>query len=164
MPELVYSYDKRKGLEALLSSCLVTAPGARKIARCLPSPDSFAMIAQWDTGASNCAISRGVVEYLGIVPTGAKVDVKGVNGKFESNVYMVDLLLPEGIVFENLLVTEMKEEDTPLIIIGLNIILQSDFIIEPQGNEVLLKFRYPSEGDKPFTAGPIDLFKKELNP
>ena len=162
MPELVYSYNKKTGLEALLSSCFVSAPGARKTAKDLPSPDSFAMIAQWDTGASNCAISRGIVEYLGIAPTGVKIDVKGANGLFESDVYMVDLILPKGIVFENLLVTEMKEEEAPLIIIGLNVILQSDFIIQPQGDNVLLKFRHPAEGEKPFTEKAVNLFE-EMN-
>lgn len=161
MPELVYSYNKKKSLEALLSSCFVSAPGARKTAIRPLYPDNFTMIAQWDTGASNCAISRGIVEYLGIAPTGAKINVKGANGRFESDVYMVDLLLPEGIVFENLLVTEMKEEKERLIIVGLNVILQSDFVIEPQGDNVLLKFRYPSEGNKPFTAEPEELFREE---
>ena len=119
------------------------------------------MIAQWDTGASNCAISRGIEEYLGVKPTGGKINVKGVNGSFESDVYVVDILLPNGIVFENIQVTEMKKEEVPLIIIGLNIIARSDFRLEPKGDKTIMKFRYPPEGDKPFTMKPVSLFQDE---
>ena len=161
MAELVYSYRRDREMTALLSSCMVTAPGARRRAKNLPDPGSFEMIAQWDTGASNCAISRGIVEYLGIKPIGGKINVKGVNGTFESDIYAVDILLPNGIVFENVRVTEMKKEDVPLIIIGLNIIARSDFRLEPKGDKTIMKFRYPPEGDKPFTTEPTPLFQEE---
>lgn len=160
MAELVYSYRRGRELTSVLSSCMVTSPGARRRAVNLPSSDSFEMIAQWDTGASNCAISRGIVEYLGIKPTGGKIKVKGVNGAFESDVYVVDILLPNGIVFENIQVTEMKQEENLLIIIGLNIITRSDFRLEPKGDNTIMKFRYPPKGDKPFTTEPIPLFKE----
>ena len=161
MPELVYLYGKTEEVIALTVPCLVTAQSCLYArARDVSEEDLF-LVGQWDTGATKTAISKSTIKALGVNPTGRKIKVRGVNGVYESDTYLIDLYLPDGFVFKDLLVTEMNDESEPPVLIGLDVILQSDFMVGSKDGRVLLKFRYPSEGDKPFTAEPIPLFQEE---
>ena len=161
MSELTYEYEKRETLRALIAPCLVTRTKDTYRDWQPPEPDDFRMVAQWDTGASVTHVTRGVVDVLGLKATGRKVKIHGKNGEYESDTYLVDLYLSEDVVFRNLLVAEMSDTFGSQVLIGLDVILQSNFVIEPQGDDVLLRFRYPSEGNKPFTIDVEDIFKEE---
>ena len=160
MAEFVRVFSERENLKALLDFCLVTGPKSMYAEYSEPEPDDLQMIAQWDTGATYTVISKDVIELLGLKPTGRKMNVVGANGVYKSDTYIVNLHFSEGIVFENLLVAEMVEGIGASVLVGLDVILQSDFIIQPQGDNVLLKFRHPSEGEKPFTAKAVSLFEE----
>lgn len=161
MAELIFLYGKRDTVGALTTPCLITGqtslyPSDRK-----PEEDEIEIVAQWDTGATMTVVAKSILDALGREPNGGKRNIVGSNGVYQSDTYTVNLYLPDGIVFENLLVVEMKEEHSTKVLIGLDVILQSDFVIEPQGENAVLKFRYPPEGNKPFTAIPIKLFREE---
>lgn len=155
MPELVYLYGKKERIAALTVPCLVTARSCLYSVMKEVNEEDLFLVGQWDTGATQTVVSKNILDALGIEPSGRKVNVCGVNGKYNSDTYLVDLHLPNGIVFENVLVAEMIEEFGPSILIGLDVILQSDFVIGTRDDSVVLKFRYPSDGDKPFSAEAI---------
>lgn len=114
----------------------------------LPSADEFFMTAIWDTGATASAISRSVVEFLGLSPTGNKELISSANGIYESDTYLVDLYLSEDIVFKDLLVTEIPKDSRLLVIVGLDVILQSDFLIESTDDSFTFEFSYPPERNR----------------
>lgn len=161
MSELVHLYRNKESVVALTVPCLVTAQSCLYSKKKEINEEDLFLVGQWDTGATKTIVSKNIIEALGIKPTGRKVNVCGVNGMYNSDTYLVDLHLPDGIVFENILVNEMIEEFGPSILIGLDVILRSDFILSPKDGGVLLKFRYPPEGDKPFTAKVIEFPDKE---
>lgn len=143
MSELTYEYEKRDTLRALISPCLVTRTKDTYRDWQPPEPDDFQMVAQWDTGASFTLVTKDVVDVLGLKATGRRIKIHGATGEYESDTYLVDLYLSEDIVFGSLLVAEMPGKFDCQVLIGLDVILQSDFVIEPKGEDVLLKFRYP---------------------
>lgn len=161
MAELVRLFKKKDCQKELLEFCLVTGPSSMYPDDIKVEPEEIRMEAQWDTGASYTVISKKIVEVLGLIPTGIKMNVIGTNGVYQSNTYTVNLYLPGGIVFKDLIVAEMNEYFGASVLIGLDVILRSDFRIEPNEDNILLKFRYPPEGDKPFTVKPVSLFQDE---
>ena len=161
MAEFVSLYSGRKNLKSLLTFCLVTKPSRMYPDWQEPEQDELTIIGQWDTGASFTVIHKSLVDVLGLKPTGEKMRVRGANGVYDSDTYIIDLYLSNGIVFKDLLVTEMPEKFDGHVLIGLDVILQSDFVLEPYGDDLLLKFRYPSEGNKPFVAVPNSLIEEE---
>lgn len=161
MPELVYMYGKKETVAALTVPCLVTAQSCMYPKKKEIDEEDLFLVGQWDTGATQTVVSKSIIKALGIEPTGREVNVYGVNGVYNSDTYLVNLHLPDGIVFENVLVTEMSEEFGPSILIGLDVILQSDFVLGSKDGRTLLKFRYPPEGEKPFATNVIELVNKE---
>lgn len=161
MPELVYLYGKKETVAALTVPCLVTAQSCMYPKKKEISEEDLFLVGQWDTGATQTIASKNIIKALDIEPTGREINVHGVNGVYNSDTYLVDLHLPDGIVFENVLVAEMSEEFGPSILIGLDVILQSDFVIGSKDGRILLKFRYPSEGDKPFLDKVIELVDED---
>lgn len=98
--------------------------------------------ALWDTGAMGSVISKRVAEDLNLKPTG-RTQVIGVSGMHPCNVYIVSLLLPNNIVFQNIPVTEGEMGDTDLLI-GMDIISAGDFHISTYGNKTTFSFQIPS--------------------
>ena len=161
MSELVYLYGKTEEVIALTVPCLVTAQSCVYERTMDVNEEDLFLVGQWDTGATKTAISKSTIQALGINPTGRKIKVRGVNGVYESDTYLIDLYLPDGCVFKNLLVTEMNDEHEPPVLIGLDVILQSDFVLGPKNGRSLLKFRYPPEGEKPFTTNVVELMTED---
>lgn len=161
MSELVYLYGKKEDVAALTVPCLVTAQSCMYPKQKEINEEDLFLVGQWDTGATQTVVSKSIINALDIAPTGREVNVYGVNGVYNSDTYLIDLHLPNGIVFENVPVAEMSEEFGPSVLIGLDVILQSDFVIGSKNERALLKFRYPSKGEKPFTVKTIELTSQE---
>lgn len=161
MSELVYLYGKKEDVAALTVPCLVTAQSCMYSKQKEVNEEDLFLVGQWDTGATQTVVSKSILNALDIAPTGREVNVYGVNGVYNSDTYLIDLHLPNGIVFENVPVAEMSEEFGPSVLIGLDVILQSDFVIGSKNGRTLLKFRYPSEGEKPFAVKTIELTSQE---
>lgn len=122
------------------------------------------MIAHWDTGATASAISKGIVDFLGLQPTGDKERFNGAGGFYESDIYLVDIYLSENIVFRNVPVSEIKHDKRLVATIGLDIILQSDFGITTSGDKYHIHFRHPSMGNLEFESVPAELSTVHVNP
>ncbi|MDR1016213.1 MAG: retroviral-like aspartic protease family protein [Coriobacteriales bacterium] len=107
------------------------------------------LTALWDTGATNTVISHDVVKRLGLFSIGT-VPTIHAGGIGRAHKYMVSLILPKGIEFPALKVT-----DAPLIgfdmLIGMDIITQGDFSLSEQNGTTCFSFRVPSLAEMDFT-------------
>ncbi len=62
-----------------------------------PKPQIHNMKALWDTGATNCVITKKVATQLNLAPV-SKAIVHGVDGPSKQNVYLVNIYLPNRYV------------------------------------------------------------------
>lgn len=109
-----------------------------------PSDHVFTQSAAWDTGAEVSIISPRVVEALKLKPF-AKTSIMGVGGDEEVGVYKNHVGLPNGFLYEDLIVYCSDIDDYD-ILIGMDLILQSDFFITNiEGNNRFF-FRMPAKG------------------
>ena len=116
-------------------------------------------VAIWDTGATGTVITSTVATALKIAPTGL-VKTNTANGERDSNVYLVDVLLPNGVAFPNITVTEgtLKGAD---VLIGMDIICQGDFAITNVGGKTTASYRHPSIAEIDYVAEAPDGFLPE---
>lgn len=156
MAELVMSFKKNPERKCIVTPCFITATRDFYNEEKVPLPEEFVIGAIWDTGATTSAISKGVIDFLGLQPTGKKERLSSANGTYESDTYFIDLYLSEDLVFKNMLVNEMPKDSRLCAIVGLDIILQSDFFIESEKDSFVVKFRYPAKGSKEFSAKPVN--------
>ena len=106
-------------------------------------PELHKFDALWDTGATNCVISQAVVDSCGLTPISRTI-VTGVNTTEETDVYLVNIQLPNSVQFVGLRVTKgnLRGED---IIIGMDVITQGDFAVSSYNGVTKFSFRLPSE-------------------
>ena len=104
----------------------------------------------WDTGATNCVITKRVVDDLGLKPIKV-VEVNHAGGKSLSNVYLVNIGLPNHVmigavqVTEGVLVSGSEEQGTqPNVLIGMDIIGQGDFAVTNFDGKTVMSFKLPS--------------------
>ena len=94
----------------------------------------------WDTGANKTVINLELVQQFGLI----KIDERPVltaNGQRQAGVYLVDLILHNGVAFSNLeIIDGIMTVD---FLIGMDIITQGDFIITNKDRTVM-SFRKPS--------------------
>lgn len=96
----------------------------------------------WDTGATNTVISKKIVDAVGLKPTG-QTKVSTPAGEDTQNTYLVNLTLPMGFMFPNLMVTEGKMAGVDALI-GMDIICLGDFSITNLKGHTVMNFRIPS--------------------
>lgn len=96
----------------------------------------------WDTGATASVISPNVAGELGLQPTG-QTRVHTAGGEDIQNTYLVNLTLPMGFIFPNLVVTEGKLAGVD-VLIGMDIIGLGDLAITNYKGETVMTFRIPS--------------------
>lgn len=106
-----------------------------------PSLERFEAI--WDTGATDCVISQDVVDRCHLKPI-TMTQVQGVHGVAMAEVYLVNMRLPNGIMFRNVRVTK-GDLGSAHALIGMNIITLGDFSITNKGGVTVFSFRYPSQ-------------------
>ena len=99
----------------------------------------------WDTGATNTAISRNLVGQLGLIPTGV-VTAQDANNSYQSNTYMVDIGLPNGILIADVRVTEAANLGNYDLLIGMDIITLGDFAITNGLGNTWFSLRIPPDG------------------
>lgn len=104
--------------------------------------------ALWDTGADGSVISNSVVSALGLMPDG-KVRICHADGMSLVNTYTVDLRLPSGVVFKNLMVTSGDLSDIDMLI-GMDVISMGDFALTAPGGCTKFSFKVPSTHDIDF--------------
>jgi hypothetical protein len=96
----------------------------------------------WDTGASGSAITAEIAKSLGLKPV-SMVDMHTAGGIKPSNVYIVDILLPNDIHIQNVEVTE-ADMVTQDVLIGMDIITLGDFALTNFGGKSRFTFSIPS--------------------
>jgi predicted aspartyl protease len=103
--------------------------------------------ALWDTGATHSVIDNKTAETLGLTPVDWGV-ISGVNSERTAAIALVDILLPNHILFENhrVSIADVKSAD---MLIGMDIICRGDFIICNSENRTSFSFAMPPFTDRP---------------
>lgn len=107
-------------------------------------PKPFETKAVWDTGATNTAISKNVIDDLSLKPSG-KVNAHGVHGPNLVNTYLVHVGLPNRFLVSSIRVLEGKMSNID-VLIGMDIITKGDFVISNANGKTAFEFGMPSSG------------------
>lgn len=113
-------------------------------------PEIIQFVGLWDTGATGSAISRNVVDKLGLKPIG-KSEVFHANGKSTVDVYVINLFLPNQVLVQFVTVTEGVLNGFDLLM-GMDIITLGDFSITNFKGNTCLSFRFPSQKEVDFVV------------
>lgn len=107
-----------------------------------PVFEYFPYKAIWDTGATRTGITLDVVQRLNLSPVGLGRN-QTANGIRDCGVYMVNLRLPNGVVFTMLHVIDCILHGFD-VVIGMDVISRGDFAVTNSENRTLLSFQIPS--------------------
>ena len=102
----------------------------------------------WDTGATHSVVTSKIVQDLILKPVGMAI-VHTANGQAHQKQYMVNLYLPNQVMFGMIRVTEAPLHETD-VLIGMDIISQGDFCVTNFQGKTVLTFRIPSCGEFDF--------------
>jgi len=108
-------------------------------------------LAIWDTGATHSAITKKVADDLGLKPTGVR-EIRHGGGKSVNNTYLVNIVLPNGVMVGQVRVTEVNlipddntsDDKQPQLLVGMDIIGLGDFAVTNADGKTTLSFRIPS--------------------
>lgn len=109
----------------------------------LPPLKFYTENAAWDTGAERTVIAPHVAEALELKSLG-KVPLMGVGGDKEADIYKVAIALPDAKIYRDYFVYGI-DIDNYEILIGMDIISKSDFVITNAEGHTVLSFRNPSK-------------------
>ena len=100
-------------------------------------------VAIWDTGATGSVISKELAEELKLMPVG-KTKVITAGGMCDSNQYIVNLVLPNKLIINNVMITSGFLGEGTDFLVGMDIITLGDFSITNLNGKTKFSFRYPS--------------------
>ena len=129
---------------AIVTNAIVVPTDAEVKAGEQPSRYYYTDSAAWDTGAQFTLISPRVVEALDLKPSG-KGQYMGIGGDQESDTFLVHIGLPDGQLkrYVNAYCADLDDYD---ILLGMDIITETDFVITNADGKTIFQFRTPSEG------------------
>jgi hypothetical protein len=131
-------------LRVLSTACGITEafdPAGTPPAK-LPTLQHFQAI--WDTGATGSVITQKVVDGCGLKAI-SMVEVHGVHGKETSEVYLVNVFLPNNVQIGQVRVTKGRMVGNVDVLIGMDIITLGDLAITNQGGSTVFTFCIPSQ-------------------
>ena len=132
-------------LRALISEINIHVPG---------DPNGLTIKAIWDTGATGSVISQNVAKTLGLIVSGYAV-VNTANGQATQKTYTVDIGLPNKVLIQNVLVTEVDSLTAGCdALIGMDIITLGDFSITNHKGTTCMSFRFPSCHEIDYVTNP----------
>ena len=102
----------------------------------------------WDTGATRTIITKNVITECRLLPIG-RTTVIGVNKtNKKSNIYPIELHLPNRVIIQELPVAEAPGElgSEISMLIGMDIIGLGDFAVSNYQGRTSFTFRIPSQG------------------
>ena len=105
-------------------------------------PEIIQFKAIWDTGASCSCISENVVKSLNLSEIDQVIN-NTANGTRQAGVYLVNIYLPNKVVFPGVRVIDAKILGTD-ILIGMDIINQGDLAITYKKENTWMTFQVPS--------------------
>jgi len=109
------------------------------------SPSSLPYVAFqaiWDTGATATVITQKVVDACGLKPI-SLAEVHTVNGKAMCEVYLVSIMIPNGVGFSSIRVAKGTIAEGVDVLIGMDIITLGDLAITNLGGKTMVSFRCP---------------------
>ena len=126
----------------LVSPCRVGLAGASAGE---PRDEFFAI---WDTGSTRSVITQNVVDRCGLKLIGrAQLMHAGVNEEpDETDVYLVNLGLPNGVVVQNVPVSQSGFTGGD-VLVGMDIINTGDFAITHANDQTKFTFEIPPQAD-----------------
>jgi predicted aspartyl protease len=99
--------------------------------------------AMWDTGSMGTCVSTELARYLGLAPF-RTTTLTSLHGDSVANVCLMDLVLPDGIMIENVMAMEIETRRDFDIIIGMNIIRLGDFSLCNDHGNTVMTFSLPT--------------------
>lgn len=96
----------------------------------------------WDTGASNTAITKRVVDECNLKPTG-RTKVTTASEETEALTYFISLGLPHQVAIDNVRVAKLNIKGADMLI-GMDIITRGDFAITNKDGKTTFTFAMPS--------------------
>lgn len=111
-----------------------------------PSPPASALKkyrAIWDTGATNTVITQNVVDECGLKPIGM-LKVHTASGESTTLAYLIGIILPNSVGFNNVRVSLGSIAGGADILIGMDIINTGDFAVTNKDGKTAFSFRVPS--------------------
>jgi len=141
-----FTIKSNKGLaRVLISPISIIIPNTKKVLKTQ---------AIWDTGATSSVVTEAVVKALGLVPTGMCM-VSTANGNVNQYKYIVDIQLPNNVVFRGLTVTGVPGLSGGCeVLIGMDIISMGDLSITNHNGTTCMSFRLPSSHEIDYVNNP----------
>ena len=96
-----------------------------------------------DTGATNCAITSKAAQKIGALPIGM-IDVSGVHGVDNVQLYAIDMLLPSDIFLQDVQACDMDNSVACDVLIGMDVLVRGDFCLTNFQGKTTFSFRIPS--------------------
>lgn len=97
-----------------------------------------------DTGANRTCISHRLASACNLERISV-MKIVSAQGTGLAPVYKADIKLPCGIVFQNILVTEVSGSDNFDVIIGMDILSQGDIAFTGSEEGLVFSMRFPSK-------------------
>ena len=122
--------------------------------------------AVWDTGATHSVVSQHVVDDLGLTAIDV-TEVSGITGSELAPVYLVNIRLPNKVVFSRLRVIRGRVRSSGVqtaVLIGMDIISAGDFAVSHPGEKTQFTFRVPATGNIDFVRDGRTKPKRKRNP
>lgn len=141
MNVFVKEYDHKA--DAIVTNAIVL-PASELREGCPLPPYIYTENAAWDTGAQVTIISPRLVEKLGLMPCG-QGQFMGIGGDQVSDSYLVYVGLSNGDMIGEVKVYCSDIDDYD-ILLGMDIITETDFLITNKDGKTTFQFRSPSEG------------------
>lgn len=110
----------------------------------LPALKFYTPVAAWDTGAEYTSISTEVIEALHLKPKDYTT-IMVFGGQQRVGIYEISLGLPNGKVYHDMEVYG-ADLDEYSILLGMDIITRTDFLITNRDSKTIFQFRTPSVG------------------
>ena len=134
-------YDKRA--DAIVTNAIVIDAANAVDGRQIP-PYYYTDDAAWDTGAQFTFISPRIVQTLGLKSCG-KGQYMGIGGDQESDICKVHIALSNGEIVRDLKVYCAYLDDYD-VLLSMDVITRTDFLITNKDGKTTFQFRTPSEG------------------
>ena len=145
-----HSFTKRMDLfsRVLETTCHVSPHWHPNSSEQPPPQNEY--VALWDTGATGSAISEKVVRECNLKSIGP-AQARTANDLIVTSRHLVNIHLPNNVVFVELPVTLLKLGDVD-VLIGMDIISMGDFAVTNLDGAMTLSFRMPSQVTIDFVA------------
>lgn len=142
MKTAAYTALYERNARVLTAECGMSQPFDSELEPLSEKPSMYKFSAIWDTGSECTTISRTAAQDLDLKPIG-EIEAHHSGGHSIANIYLVNILLPNGIEYQGLRVMDGNFDDTD-ILLGMDVISQCDFAITHPQEQTKLSFQIPS--------------------